>query len=181
MKSHELRTFITRMAYEEGMPVVVNPGIINPKDFLDEVLTQRLPNPFMPDTPQRIATDTSQKLPIRFGETIKLHIERGSVGELCFIPLVIAGWLRYLLALDDNGIPFTPSSDPLLDKCRAMLEGITLGCHVTTEQLLPLLTNANIFGVDLEKAGLADKITDFFNELLAGKGAVLATIKKYIL
>lgn len=181
MKSHELRTFITRMAYEEGMPVVVNPGIINPKDFLDEVLTQRLPNPFMPDTPQRIATDTSQKLPIRFGETIKLHIERGSVGELRFIPLVIAGWLRYLLALDDNGIPFTPSSDPLLDKCRAMLEGITLGCHVTTEQLLPLLTNANIFGVDLEKAGLADKITDFFNELLAGKGAVLATIKKYIL
>ena len=31
------------------------------------MLTQRLPNPFMPDTPQRIATDTSQKVPIRFG------------------------------------------------------------------------------------------------------------------
>ena len=38
------------------------PGVIDPQAFLREVLTQRLPNPFMPDTPQRIATDTSQKI-----------------------------------------------------------------------------------------------------------------------
>lgn len=181
MKSHELKTFITRMAYEEGMPVVVNPGIINPADFLDEVLTRRLPNPFMPDTPQRIATDTSQKLPIRFGETIKLHLERGSVKSLRFIPLVLAGWLRYLIAIDDNGNAFSPSSDPLLSECRDMLDGIAFGSHVTTDRLLPLLSNTNIFGVDLAEAGLADRITGYFNELLAGKGAVLATLKKYIL
>ena len=30
----------------------------------------------MPDAPQRIATDTSQKLSIRFGETIKKYIDR---------------------------------------------------------------------------------------------------------
>ena len=42
------------MAYEEGMPVVVNPGIIDPGEFLEEVLTERFPNPFLPDTPQRI-------------------------------------------------------------------------------------------------------------------------------
>ena len=35
---------------------------------IDEVMEQRLPNPFMPDAPQRIATDTSQKVGIRFGE-----------------------------------------------------------------------------------------------------------------
>ena len=28
----------------------------------------------MPDTPQRIATDTSQKVGIRFGETIKSYV-----------------------------------------------------------------------------------------------------------
>ena len=49
----------------------------------------------MPDTPQRIATDTSQKLPIRFGETIKAYLAKGEdVGKLTFIPLVLAGWLR---------------------------------------------------------------------------------------
>ena len=30
----------------------------------------------MPDAPQRIATDTSQKLAIRFGETIKAYEAR---------------------------------------------------------------------------------------------------------
>ena len=52
------------------MPVVINPEIISPQKFVDEVLNVRIPNPFMPDTPQRIATDTSQKVGIRYGETI---------------------------------------------------------------------------------------------------------------
>ena len=179
MNNPQLKSFITKMAYEEGMPVVINPGIIDPKTFLNEVLTKRLPNPFMPDTPQRIATDTSQKLPIRFGETIKLHLERRTAGNLKYIPLVLAGWLRYLLAVDDNGDEFTPSSDPLLDECQAVLSGIALKDQVDSTRLHPLLSNSNIFGVDLEAAGLAGKVTDYFNELIAGKGAVLATLKKY--
>ena len=48
--------------------------VFRPRDFIDTVLRVRIPNPFMPDTPQRIATDTSQKLPIRFGETIKAYL-----------------------------------------------------------------------------------------------------------
>ena len=61
---------------------------------------------FMPDAPQRIATDTSQKLSIRFGETIKKYIDRGlDKSNLVFIPLVLAGYARYLKALDDNVKP----------------------------------------------------------------------------
>ena len=179
MNSPQLKTLITRMAYEEGMPVVVNPGIINPEDFLEEVLTKRFPNPFLPDTPQRIATDTSQKLPIRFGEAIKAHMKKGTAGTLTFIPLVLAGWLRYLMAIDDNGIDFTPSSDPLLDECRRNLTGIKLGDTITSDRLHSLLSNPAIFGTDLEKTGMAEKITAYFNELIAGKGAVLNTLVKY--
>ena len=56
-------------------------------------------------TPQRIATDTSQKLAIRFGETIKAYERRSDldVADLKYIPLVFAGWIRYLLAVDDIG------------------------------------------------------------------------------
>ena len=43
------------------MPVVVNPGVLDPKDFIKAVLELRLPNPFMPDAPQRIATDTHKR------------------------------------------------------------------------------------------------------------------------
>lgn len=71
MKDRELVKLVETVGYQEGLPVVINPGILNPKEFLDTVLKVRLTNPFIPDTPQRIATDTSQKLAIRFGETIK--------------------------------------------------------------------------------------------------------------
>ena len=62
----------------------------------------------MPDTPQRIATDTSQKLAIRFGETIKAYAASPelNVSDIKLIPLVFAGWLRYLMAIDDNGNEF---------------------------------------------------------------------------
>ena len=75
MKDEDICGLITKMGYIEAMPVVVDPGVLKPADFIGAVLTKRLPNPFMPDAPQRIATDTSQKLPIRFGETLSLiHI-----------------------------------------------------------------------------------------------------------
>ena len=103
MKDADLKALVERIGYVEGLPVVVNPGIIEPKHFIDEVVKLRLVNPFMPDTPQRIATDTSQKLSIRFGETVKAYIrEKRNLDDLKAIPLVYAGWMRYVLGFDDE-------------------------------------------------------------------------------
>ena len=56
------------------------------------------------DTPQRIATDTSQKITVRFGNTIKKYAasETLSVKDLKMIAFVIAAWCRYLMAVDDS-------------------------------------------------------------------------------
>ena len=90
MADEDIRGLITKMGYIEAMPVVVDPGVLKPADFIGAVLNRRLPNPFMPDAPQRIATDTSQKLSIRFGETIKAYIAQGlDLHELVLIPLVL--------------------------------------------------------------------------------------------
>ena len=87
----DLRSFIQKIGYIEAMPVVVDPGVLNPYEFIGAVINRRLPNPFMPDAPQRIATDTSQKLAIRFGETIKAYQARGlDKSNLVLIPLVLA-------------------------------------------------------------------------------------------
>ena len=43
-----------------------------------------------------------------------------------------------------------------------------------------ILGNASIFGVSLYTAGLADKVTADVKELLAGPGAVRATLKKHL-
>ncbi len=182
MKDPELKKMVETIGYVEGLPVVVDPGIIKPKDFIDEVLQVRIPNPFMPDTPQRIATDTSQKLAIRFGETIKAYQASSSldVADLKLIPLVLAGWCRYLLAVDDNGKSFTPSSDPLLETCTAYLKNVHLGdTRDFHEDLQPILSNAKIFGVDLYEVGLGERVEQLFAELVAGPGAVRTTLKKY--
>ena len=62
MKDPQLKKLVEKIGYDEGMKVVTDPGILSPMDFIHEVIDVRLPNPFMPDSPQRIATDTSQKV-----------------------------------------------------------------------------------------------------------------------
>lgn len=183
MEDPELSALITRMCYEEGMPVVVNPGIIDPEDFAGAVLKLRLPNPFMPDTPQRIVTDTSQKLPIRFGETIKAYVASESLQaeSLTFIPLVLAGWCRYLMGINDDGDPFEQSADPRLDEVKKYVAQVGLdGKADVHEALEPVLSDRTIFAVDLYEAGLGEKVEGMFAELTAGKGAVRKTLKKYV-
>lgn len=182
MKDEDIVALIKRLGYVEGLPVVVDPKILNPKAFIDEVIEQRLPNPFMPDTPQRIATDTSQKVGIRFGETIKSYVAEGrDLNTLVSIPLAIAGWLRYLLAIDDNGNAFEVSADPLKDELQAKLSGIEFGKPETvTDQLDGILSNASIFGSDLTKTVLADKIKAYFKAEIAGAGAVRKTLHEAV-
>ena len=182
MADEDLRSFIQKIGYIEAMPVVTDPGILNPYEFIGDVINKRLPNPFMPDAPQRISTDTSQKLPIRFGETIKKYVARGlDMKNLVLIPLVLAGYARFLKALDDNGEPFTPSSDPKLEELQAIVAPLELGKPEQDYSCLKALySRADIFGLDLYEAGLGDKIEGMVKELFAGKGAVRATLHKYV-
>ncbi len=183
MKDATLKKMVETIGYVEGLPVVVDPGVLNPKEFIDAVVNTRLPNPFMPDTPQRIATDTSQKLPIRFGETIKAYAadENRSAADLKIIPLVYAGWLRYLMGVDDNGNPFELSADPLLETVCPLVAGFKLGEEADVEAALkPILENADIFGVNLYEVGLAKLVCRYFQEMIAGTGAVRRTLEKYV-
>ena len=183
MKDAELKKLVETIGYVEGLPVVVNPGVLDPKEFIDTVLNVRIPNPFMPDTPQRIATDTSQKLAIRFGETIKAYAasETLDVADLKLIPLVFAGWLRYLMAVDDNGNAFELSPDPLLDTVCPYVAGFKLGEEADVEAALkPVLENDKIFGVNLYEVGMAETVCGYFKEMIAGTGAIRATLKKYV-
>ncbi len=180
MEDEDLVKLVKTLGYKEGLPVVVDPGILSPKAFIDEVVGERLPNPFMPDAPQRIATDTSQKVGIRFGETVKSYLAaQKSLDTLVALPLALAGWLRYLLAVDDAGQPMEVSSDPMKEDLQAKLAGIQLGRPESyTGQLKEILANPVIFGTDLVAAGLADTIEAIFVEELAGPGAVRETLHR---
>lgn len=179
MEDPDLLELVNRLGKREGMPIVEDPGIIRPENFLEEVLTKRLPNRYIPDTPQRTAIDISQKMPNRFGQIIKAYREREEldVDSLVCVPLVIAGWCRYLLAVDDRGDPFQLSRDPMAAELTAYLNGITLGEPATYhDQLRPILSNSEIFTMNLYETCLADKVTEWFRAMLEGFGSVRKTL-----
>ena len=177
MKDAQLVKLINQAA-SEALPTVVSPGIIDPQKFLHQVVTERFPNPFIPDTPARINCDASQKIPVRFGETLKARKARGpDTAGLEAIPLFVALWLRYRMGKDDKGAPMELSPDPRLPEVFKALDGVGFG---EKADLKPMLSDAKTFGVDLYEAGLGEKIEALFRELSAGPGTVarkLAEIK----
>ncbi|MBQ3631273.1 MAG: mannitol dehydrogenase family protein [Prevotella sp.] len=182
MADDDLRPFVQKLGYIEAMPVVVDPGVLNPYEFIGAVINRRLPNPFMPDAPQRIAMDTSQKLPIRFGETIKKYIARSlDMSNLVLIPLTLAGYARYLKGIKDDGTPFEPSPDPMLSELQTIVAPLEIGKADQDWSCLHKLYSRNdIFGLDLYEAGLGEQIEGMVRELFAGKGAVRQTLHKYV-
>ena len=202
MEDEALRELAERIGRTEGMPVVTDPGILKPEEFLEEVLKKRLPNSFLPDSPWRIATDTSQKLGVRFGETVRAYQEQGrSLEELKAIPLVYAGWIRYLTGIDDNGADYTVSPDPRLAELEPILSpirellaerirqeipsnppGAVLGeqeLKALSEQISPLLSREDIFGYDVTKTPLFARTVKSLARMLAGAGAVRQELREY--
>lgn len=178
MEDESLVSLIKNIGYNEALKVVEDPKILSPKEFIDEVVEERLPNPYIPDTPQRIATDTSQKVAIRFGETIKKYAKNNEVDKLKYIPLAIAGWLRYLVGVNDEGEEFELSTDPLMEKLKEYFKNVGFK-DKADEKLESLLENENIFGINLKEIGLSDLIIKYFNELNSKEKAVKETLEKY--
>ena len=170
------------VAYGEGLPVVADPGILSPQAFVDELFNDRFPNEYLGDTYLRLAVDVSQMVGIRFGETVKAYVKRfGDASKLTAIPLGIAGWLRYMLAVDDAGNKYELAPDPMNEELQEQLKDIVIGKPETfKDQLKPILSNERLFFTDLYKAGVGEKIENMFREMIAGPGAVRATIHKYV-
>ncbi len=182
MEDPELLELARQIGYGEGLPVVEDPGILSPRAFLDELFALRFPNPYLGDTSERICVDASQGMAIRFGETIRAWTAReGSARRLTAIPLAIAGWLRYLLGVDDAGESYVLSPDPMVPQLTRALATLQPGRPDSlTDQLRPILSNTLLFGLDLYRAGIGEKIEGMVREELAGPGAVRATLKKYL-
>jgi len=170
------------IAYDEGMPVIADPKIISPKAFADELFEDRFTNKYLGDTDLRLATDTSQGVGVRFGVTVRAYAARyGTAERLTAIPLGIAGWLRYMLGVDDAGKKYELAPDPMAPEIQEAFQDIVIGDPSSLkDQLKPILSNEKVFFTDLYSAGIGKKIEDMFREMIAGPGAVKATVHKYM-
>ncbi|KJY50612.1 mannitol dehydrogenase family protein [Bifidobacterium mellis] len=185
----DLKALVTRLGYVEGLPVVEDPGIFSPKEFLRQVIEIRVPNPGLPDTPARICADTSQKIPVRYGITISKYIRAKDLdtADLEAIPLIIAAWLRLLIGSDGNGTddagrPVKLSPDPRLEELQRILVDIPLNGSAKkktlTTTIKSILADTSIFGTNLNATPLADKIETFLTAMCQGNGAVASTLHK---
>jgi len=104
-------------------------------------LIDRFANPALQHRTWQIAMDGSQKLPQRMLEGVRVHLARESAWPL--LALGIAGWMRYVSGVDDNGNAID-IRDPLSDKIRALVETSS-----EEERVSALLTLGEIFGTDL--------------------------------
>lgn len=68
------------------------------------------------------------------------------------------------------------SSDPMLNDLKQALSQVKIGDKAV--DLSSILSNKEIFGTDLTKTPLKVKIENYFLSLIAGEGAVLATLTK---
>ena len=118
-------------------------------------------------------------IPLALGCLVRLRMLEYGAG-LVLIPLVLAGYARYLKGVDDNGKPFEISPDPLLAELQAIVAPLEVK---EGEQdfscLKKLYSRADVFGVDLYAVGLGEKIEGMVKELYAGNGAVRKTLHKY--
>ncbi|MBQ9230565.1 MAG: mannitol dehydrogenase family protein, partial [Prevotella sp.] len=120
---------------------------------------------------------------IRFGETIKKYIARGlDMQNLVLIPLTLAGYARYLKGIKDDGTPFEPSPDPMLEELQAIVAPLEIGkAEQDFSCLKSLYGRKDVFGLDLYEAGLGEQIEGMVKELYAGNGAVRKTLHKYVM
>ncbi len=173
---------MAKMVEREGLQMVEDPVILSPEKFAEELFASRFTNEYLGDTNLRLAVDVSQMVGIRFGETIKAYVARyGSAGQLTAIPLGIAGWLRYMLAVDDAGNPFELAPDPMNEVFAEAFRSIEVGRPETCrDQLRPFLSNPELFAVDLYQSGAGQKVEAMFREMIQGPGAVKETIHRYL-
>ena len=85
------------------------------------------------------------------------------------------------MGVNDAGEKFELSPDPLLDTVCPYVKGLSFQQDSGVEEAVkPLLTDAKIWGVDLYEIGMAETVIAYLEEMLAGVGAIRATLKKYV-
>lgn len=102
MADPDFRTFVERQMREEVAPLLPPvPGI--DMDGYQHTLIERFSNPKIGDQVSRICLDGSAKIPKFLLPALYAALESG--GPRRWLTLALAGWMRYLSGVDDQGEP----------------------------------------------------------------------------
>ncbi|TGB75062.1 D-mannonate oxidoreductase [Escherichia sp. E4694] len=169
MEDENYRRAAHALMLQEQAPTLKVQGV-DLQNYADRLI-ERYSNPALRHRTWQIAMDGSQKLPQRMLDSIRWHLKQGSAFDL--LALGVAGWMRYVCGVDEQGNPIE-ISDPLLPVIQEAVQSSAEG-QVRVQSLMAI--NA-IFGDDLPNNALfTAKVTEAYLSLLA-HGAK-ATVAKY--
>lgn len=137
-----------------------------------EMLIARYSNPALRHRTWQIAMDGSQKLPQRMLDSVRWHLAHQRPFPL--LALGIAGWMRYVGGVDEQGNPIEVC-DPLLSQIQAAVQGSEEG----KSRVKALLGIEAIFGQELPlEARFVEAVMAAYRLLLekGAKAAVAQTV-----
>ncbi len=136
-----------------------------------DLLIARYTNPALRHRTWQIAMDGSQKLPQRMLDSVRWHLADNS--SFALLALGVAGWLRYVGGVDEQGNAIEVC-DPLLPVIQAAVQQSEEG----ESRVKALLAIEAIFGHDLPQEGkFVDLVTQAYLSLVS-KGAK-ATVAEF--
>ncbi|HAN6392433.1 TPA: mannitol dehydrogenase family protein [Escherichia coli] len=169
MEDEHYRHAAYALMLQEQAPTLKVQGV-NLQDYANRLI-ERYSNPALRHRTWQIAMDGSQKLPQRMLDSVRWHLAHDSKFDL--LALGVAGWMRYVGGVDEQGNPIE-ISDPLLPVIQKAVQSSAEG----TARVQSLLAIKAIFGDDLPGNSLfTTKVTEAYLSLLA-HGAK-ATVAKY--
>lgn len=169
MEDEHYRYAAYGLMLQEQAPTLKVQGV-DLQDYANRLIA-RYSNPALRHRTWQIAMDGSQKLPQRMLDSVRWHLAHDSKFDL--LALGVAGWMRYVGGVDEQGNPIE-ISDPLLPVIQKAVQSSAEG----KARVQSLLAIKAIFGDDLPDNSLfTARVTETYLSLLA-HGAK-ATVAKY--
>ena len=153
MADDVFREFIKRLMDQEVTPLLAPVPGIDLAEYKETLLT-RFANPAIKDQTARICLDGSSKVPKFLLPSLREALGRG---PSALLTLALAGWLRYLRGVDDQGRAYV-IDDPRADELQTL-------ARAGGADPRPLLGLTDLFGDLGQSEALVRRLTRYGEEL----------------
>jgi fructuronate reductase len=151
-----LRGFAERLQREEVAPTLDAPAGLDVRAYGDTIL-ERFANPALGHTTAQVGSDGSQKLSVRFAETVTGTLAAGR--DPLSSALAVAAWIRHVARSSADDL-----ADPLADRLAPVLA--QLGSRVTSADVVgAVLGVPGVLPTDLTTGRFPDLVVEQYDEL----------------
>jgi fructuronate reductase len=159
MADPHFKAVALKVMMQAQAPTLTMPAGTDLQGYADSLIA-RFTNPSLKHRTWQIAMDGSQKIPQRFGGSLRYNLAHNR--SLDLIATAIAGWIRYATAVDENGQTIDVQ-DPMASQLAALFT-----THGTQPNVVKIILSLeSIFPADIgQNAQVIEQVTQAYTSLL---------------